>query len=294
MTGVADAQPNRDQASYWDEQAGPRWVAMQRDLDVQLEPFGIAVASKLGLVSGERVLDVGCGAGATSLMLAERVRPGQVVGIDLSGPLIARARQRGEAIENLRFEHADAQTFAFSGAAYDTVFSRFGLMFFADPIAAFRNLYTALRMGGQLGFVCWRAMRDNPSFVLPLEAALPFLPEPPRLPEPGAPGAFALADGHRIRGILECAGYGEIEITPHDTELVFAGRSDLEGAVDLALQIGPLSRASSMLAETALARVRAAVRDAFVPYHGPSGVTLPAATWIVTARRDPARSHPAW
>src|SRR6266478_3985498 len=100
---MKDTQPNLDQASYWNEQAGPRWVALARDLDAQLGPFGIVVASKLGLVSGKRVLDVGCGAGATSLMLAERVRPGQVVGIDISSPLLARARQRGEGTDNLRF-----------------------------------------------------------------------------------------------------------------------------------------------------------------------------------------------
>jgi SAM-dependent methyltransferase len=283
---MKDTHPNRDQATYWNEQAGPRWVAMGRDLDAQLEPFGIVVASKLGLVSGERVLDVGCGAGATSLMLAERVRPGQVVGIDISGPLLARARQRGEGIENLRFELADAQTFAFTGASYDTVFSRFGVMFFADPIEAFTNLRTALRAGGKVGFVCWRAMQDNPSFVLPLQAALPFLPEPPDPPEPDAPGPFAFADEDRVRKILQRAGYGEIDITPHDTDLVLAGRSDIEGAVDLAMQVGPLGRALSTLTETTHARVRAAVRDAFVPHHGPSGVTLPAATWIVTARRS--------
>src|SRR5258707_15309719 len=172
-------QPNRDQASYWNEEGGLRWVAMQRDLDAQPEPFGLVVMSKLGLACGERVLDVGCGAGATSLMLAERVRPGPVVGIDISGPLLDRARQRGAGIENLRFELADAQTFAFTGALYDTVFSRFGVMFFADPIEAFANLRKALRTGGKLGFVCWRAMSDNPSFVLPLQAALPFLPELP-------------------------------------------------------------------------------------------------------------------
>jgi len=258
---------------------------MQRDLDAQLEPFGVAVVSKLGLVSGERVLDVGCGAGATSLMLAERVRPGPVVGIDISAPLLERARQRGEGIENLRFENADAQTFAFSAESYDTVFSRFGVMFFADPIEAFRNLRTAIRTGGKLGFVCWRAMRDNPSFTLPLQAALPFLPEPPKQTEPGAPGPFAFADDDRLRGILASAGYGDIEITPHDTDLVFAGRTDIEAAVDLALQVGPLSRAITTLAETVLSRVRSAVRDAFVPYHSASGVTLPSATWIVTARR---------
>jgi SAM-dependent methyltransferase len=259
---------------------------MERDLNAVLEPFGIAVASKLGLVSGERVIDVGCGAGATSRMLAERVRPGQVVGIDISGPLLERARQRGEGIENLRFENADAQTFAFPAASYDTVFSRFGVMFFADPIEAFRNLRMALRTGGKLGFVCWRAMRDNPSFVLPLQAALPFLPEPPKPPEPGAPGPFAFADEDRLRGILERAGYGDIDIVRHDTDLVFAGRSDIEGAVDLALQVGPLSRALSTLTETTRARVRTAVRDAFLPHHKASGVTLPAATWMVTARRS--------
>jgi SAM-dependent methyltransferase len=278
--------PNRDQASFWNDQAGPRWVAMERDLDAQLEPFGTVVASKLGLVSGERVLDVGCGAGATSLMLAQRVRPGQVVGIDISAPLLARARQRGEGIDNLRFEHADAQTFAFSGASYDTIFSRFGVMFFADPASAFGNLRSALRAGGKLGFVCWRAMRENPSFVLPLQAALPFLSEPPQPSEPGAPGPFAFAEEDRIRKILEQAGYGDIDIAAHDTDIVFAGRSDIEGAVDLALQVGPLSRALTALTETNHAKMRAAIRDAFAPYHGPSGVTLPSATWIVTARRS--------
>jgi SAM-dependent methyltransferase len=258
---------------------------MQRDLDAQLEPFGLAVMNKLGLVSGERVLDVGCGAGATSLTLADRVRPGQVVGIDISDPLLARARDRGEGIENLRFEPADAQTFVFSGPSYDAVFSRFGVMFFADPIAAFRNLRTALRTGGRLGFVCWRAIRDNPAFVVPLEAALPFLPEPPRPWDPAAPGPFAFADQDRIQGILDGGGYGDVDIAPHDTELVFAGGRDIDAAVDLALQIGPLGRAVSALPDTTNARVRAAVRDALAPYHGPLGVTLPSATWIVTARR---------
>jgi hypothetical protein len=128
-------------------------------------------------------------------------------------------------------------------------------------------------------------MRENPSFVVPLEAALPFLPEPPPPPEPGAPGAFAFDDPERVRGILERAGYTDIEIVPHDTEVVYAGRSDLEGAVDLTFQVGPLSRAMSTLGGPELARVRDAVRAAFLPYHGPSGVKMPAATWIVTARR---------
>jgi len=281
-----DAQPNREQATYWNEQGGPRWLAMQRDLDAELEPFGAAVMSRLELGPGERVLDVGCGTGATSLMLAERVRPGQVVGLDISGFLLAKARERGQAIENLRFECADAQTFAFSGPSYDAVFSRFGVMFFSDPVAAFGNLRMALRAGGKLGFVCWRELGDNPLFVMPLEAALPFLPEPPQPPEPGAPGPFAFADEDRLREVLERAGYGDIEITPHDRDLVVGGRKDLGGAVDMALQLGPLGRAVSTLSDQTCARVRAAVRDAFVPYHGSAGVKLPSATWIVTARRQ--------
>ena len=122
--GKAASAPNADQATYWNEQGGPRWVAMESALDAQLEPFGVAVATKLGLAAGERVLDVGCGGGATSLMLAERVRPGQVVGVDISAPLLARARQRAAGIANLRFEDADAQSFAFPAGSYDAIFSR--------------------------------------------------------------------------------------------------------------------------------------------------------------------------
>jgi ubiquinone/menaquinone biosynthesis C-methylase UbiE len=278
-------QPNETQARYWNEQAGPTWVAMQRDLDAELEPFGVALLAKLGLGAGECVLDVGCGAGATSLMLAERVRPGLVLGVDISAPLLARARERAAAVENLRFEQADAQTFAFAAASFDRIFSRFGVMFFADPIAAFTNLRAALKTGGKLGFVCWRAASENPSFSLPLEAALPFLPEPPTPPPADAPSAFAFAEPARVARILELAGYQDVEITAHDAQLVYAGRKDLEGAVDLALRIGPLSRAFTTLTEAAHERVRAAVREAFRPHHGPAGVMLPAATWLVTARR---------
>jgi SAM-dependent methyltransferase len=278
-------KPNDTQARYWNEQAGQSWVAMQRDLDAELEPFGVALLGKLGLGAGERVLDVGCGAGATSLMLAERAHPGQVVGIDISAPLLARARERAAAVDNLSFEQADAQTFAFPPASFDSIFSRFGVMFFADPIAAFTNLRSALKTGGRLGFVCWRAWTENPSFSLPLEAALPFLPEPPEPPQADAPGAFAFAHRDRTARILEGAGYRDVDITALDSELVFAGRRDLEGAVDLALAIGPLSRAAATLSPAVQERVRAAVQDAFLPHHGPAGVLLPAATWLVTARR---------
>lgn len=281
---MTDAGPNQEQATWWNEEAGHRWVKMNRELDAQLEPFGVAVMDRLGLGAGARVIDVGCGGGATSIMLADKVRPGNVLGVDLSGPMLAHARSRAQGLANVRFEHADAQTFAFEPLAFDVAFSRFGVMFFADPVAAFANLRSALRPGGPLGFVCWRDVRENPSFSVPVEAALPWLPVPPAAPEPGAAGPFALSDRSRIQDILERAGFVEIDIVAHDSELIFAGRADIEAAVDLAMQIGPLSRALGDADDSVRAKVRAAVREAFAPRHGPSGVVFPAATWIVVAR----------
>ena len=169
-------------------------------------------------------------------MLAERVRPGEVVGLDISEPMLARARERGKDVENLHFECADAQTFAFSEAAYDAVFSRFGVDVLLRSRSGVRAICgRALRPDGKLGFVCWRGARENPSFTVPLEAALPFLPEPPKPLDPSAPGPFAFADQDKIAGILERAGYGDVEITPHDRELIYGGGRDIEGAVDLAL-----------------------------------------------------------
>ena len=179
--------PNAEQATFWNEQGGPRWVQMERDLDAQLETLGRALVNHLALRAGERVLDVGCGGGATSLMIAEKVSPGQVVGVDISAPLVARARERAAQVPNVRYELGDAQTFAFDEASFDVVSSRFGVMFFADPVAAFANLRRALRRGGRIGFVCWRPVRDNPAFSLPMDAALPLLPDPPK-PSPAHRG----------------------------------------------------------------------------------------------------------
>jgi SAM-dependent methyltransferase len=282
---VTKDETNSEQVGYWNDQAGLKWVAMQRDLDAQLEPLGSLAMDRLAFASGERVLDVGCGAGATSLSIAARVAPGEVTGVDISKPLLARARERAAAVDNVRFEEADAQTMAPPSPGFDAVFSRFGVMFFADPLAAFKNLLACLRPGGRLGFVCWREMQKNPWVTLPLSAALPFLPGPPDPPVPGAPGPFGLADGARTRLILEAAGFSEIDVASVDSELVVGGNDDIETAVHLALQIGPLGSALGALDEDVRGRARAAVREAFAPHLGPRGVTLGAAVWVVTARR---------
>jgi ubiquinone/menaquinone biosynthesis C-methylase UbiE len=282
---MSQNQANPEQATYWNEIGGPRWVAMQEDLDAELAPFGVAVETALALRAGAHVLDVGCGAGATSLSLAERVRPGEVLGVDISAPLLARARQRAQGIAGLRFELADAQTFAFEPERFDAVFSRFGVMFFADPVAAFSNLRVALRTTGKLGFVCWRSQEENPSFTLPARAAMPFLQERPESPKPGEPGPFAFAEREHLANVLERAGFRDVSIEPQDTQMVFAGRRDLEGAVEQAFEFGPLGRLRTPLEPHVRAKVWDAIRAAFEPHYGPSGVVLPAATWLVMARK---------
>ena len=280
---MSDA-PNAAQATYWNETAGPTWAAMQNPLDRQLEPLGRAGMAALALRPGEQVIDIGCGAGATTLQLAAAVAPdGGATGLDISGTLLALARSRSQGRERVRFLEADAQTYRFQPASFDALFSRFGVMFFADPVAAFANLRSALKPGGRLAFVCWRRPDENPIMTLPMAAALAHVPAPPP-PEPGAPGPFAFADPDRVRGILGDAGFRDVVLTPHDEKI---GGGDLDTALDLALKVGPLG---GLLREHPDKRdvVLGAVREALVAHDGPDGVKLASATWIVTARRDAA------
>ena len=203
MTQLEAAGPNAAQIDYWNATAGPSWVAAQEGLDIELRPWGEKAIATLAPVAGARMIDVGCGCGATTLMLAERVGPGgRVLGADISAPMLALARQRAEAagLAQASFIQADAQTHAFEPA--DGVFSRFGVMFFADPAAAFANLRAALTERGRVVFVCWRALEHNPWMGVPVAAIAPLLPQAPQAPQPGAPGPFAFADGDRVHAIL--------------------------------------------------------------------------------------------
>jgi SAM-dependent methyltransferase len=193
---------------------------------------------RLAPAPGETLLDVGCGCGDTSLELARRVgAEGEVLGLDISAPMldVARRRAKEDGARGLEFREADAQTAALPGGR-DAVFSRFGVMFFADPVAAFRNLRRALRPGGRLVFVCWRPLAENLWMRLPAETAAGLVPPAPP-PEPGAPGPFAFADPDRVRRILAEAGFAGIEITPHDEAI---GGLDLEGTVEMSFRVGPL------------------------------------------------------
>ncbi len=278
-----EGEVNADQVAYWNALAGETWAALQGRVDRQIGPLGRLAMDALGVRPDERVIDVGCGCGGATLELAERVgSDGAVVGVDVSTPMLAIARRRAAAAgaANVRFTAADAQTHAFAAGAADAVFSRFGVMFFADPAAAFANLRTALRPSGRLAFVCWRGLELNAFMTAPLAAAMPLLPELPPPPPPGGPGPFALADPDRLTDILLRAGFSGVSLRPHDEAI---GGEDLDGAVDFALKLGPLGAILREKPQLA-ARVTDAVRRALLPYVRPGqGVFLPSASWIVTA-----------
>jgi SAM-dependent methyltransferase len=269
-------------AEFWNATVAPNWVGLQERLDAEIKPLGDAALQALAPAAGERVLDIGCGCGQTSLQLAERVGPtGEVVGFDISGPMltVARARPRASGSGRLSFVQGDAQAADLGAAVFDAAFSRFGWMFFADPVAAFVNIRRALRPGARLGLVTWRALAENPLFTAPAMAAAPFI-EPSPSSDPTGPGPFRYADSADARRVLDDAGFSHVAIEPLDTPV---GTTDLEGAVVLALKIGPLGaalRETPSLTDT----VTPGVREALKRFQTPDGIRIPAAVWIVTAR----------
>lgn len=272
--------PNAAQAQYWNETMGPLWVELQDQLDRQTAPLGLEAMRILSPGLGESILDIGCGCGQSTVELAQRVgASGSVTGADLSRPMLDRARERPIPPDAARpsFREIDVQTGDLG--LFDAAFSRFGVMFFADPTAAFGNIRRALKPGGRLAFVCWRPLAETALMRVPAEAAAPLLP--PFAPfDPEAPGPFAFADADRVRRILLGAGFSAIAIEPFDSKV---GGADLDRTVALNLRIGPLGAALRQNPELK-DKVIGAVRSAISAYLTPAGVFMPAAVWIVSAR----------
>jgi len=256
------------------------WAEVRELLELQLAPLGRRALAGLAPQPGERILDIGCGGGETALDLVRAVAPnGTVVGIDLSAAVLTFAQSAAEGCQRLQFVQADAQVYPFEPASFDAAFSRFGVMFFADPTVAFINIRRSLKLGGRLAFVCWRALKENPLDILPLRAASAYLPpQPPH--DPDAFGPFAFADPDRVRRILENAGFGEIEITAHDEQV---GSGDLDAMLAVCSRVGALGKILRENPELRAATLPA-VRSALAAHDGPDGVRLNAATWVVTAR----------
>ena len=208
---------NLEQIEFWNGAPGQRWVAYQESLDRVWRPVGDAAIERAAVLPGERLIDVGCGCGATALELATKVGlSGSVVGIDVSAPMLARARERARTlgVANVEFVQADASTHAFAGSA-NLVFSRAGVMFFGDPVAAFANLRRALRPGGRLVFVCFREREVNSWWTVPLAAAATVVAA--EQPTPAhEPGPFSLSDETRLRAVLDHSGFVGTVCEPAD------------------------------------------------------------------------------
>jgi SAM-dependent methyltransferase len=272
---------NAQQVEYWNGPVGERWASLQEKIDLHLGEITDALIRLAAPRSGERVLDVGCGCGTTTFLLAMRTEPeGATAGIDISVPMLNAARARAMAQNaEIVFIEADASTYEFQ-PVFDLVFSRFGIMFFADPVSAFANLRTALAPGGRLVFACWRPFEENRWAWDAMQAALHLLP-PQEPADPFAPGPFAFADEVRLRRILATAGFTKTDIEPFDGS-VNMGATAEEAAAE-ALSIGPLARAATGLDEKTREAIGRVVEGAYARYLTPSGVLPPAAWWLVRA-----------
>ena len=280
MTAQAPQTPA--QAAYWKQAGGQAWVDLQDLMDRLNQPICDAVVAAGFPGAGGAVLDIGCGAGATTLAMARRVGPqGRSVSVDVSAPLLAAARASATAqgVANAQFLEGDAQTHDLGTAAYDAAISRFGVMFFSDFDLAFANLRRALRPDAKLAFACWRGPADNPLAGAPVEAAAPFLPALPQS-DPDAPGRWALAKPDRVRGILTRSGWRDIDITPLDVPTPIA----LDDLMTLSLRMGPLGTVLQQADEATQAKVRTAVAERLAAYETDGVVAMSAACWLVTAR----------
>ncbi len=271
----------------WNGDSGTRWAANLARLDVMLEDFGNAAIAAADARPGERVLDIGCGSGTSTFPLADRTgTDGHVLGVDISEQLVEIARRAAPAGAPIEFRCADAATAPLPAGKFDLLFSRFGVMFFDDPVAAFAHMRGALKPGGRLAFVCWRGAQENDWVQLPMAAIRDIVQPAPA--DPNAPGPFAFGDRQKIADILSAAGFTAIDITPFDTSISYGRgvtREDaIDDALDMAFQVGPLARALADQSDDIRAKSAAAVRAAFAKRPGETSVQIDGAAWIVTAR----------
>ena len=286
VTLPAKDERNAAEIAYWNGPGGDRWRDRQQTTDELLAKVAEVLLERAAARSGEFVIDIGCGCGATSVALAHRVAPaGRVLGVDVSSPMLERARQLAPKGLPVEFVLADATVHPFEPNRADLLCSRFGVMFFADPVRSFTNMRRGLRRGARLIFACWREPQRNLWAMLPLQEAYRHVP---RLPEVGPedPGPFSFAHEQRVRSILDLAGFGTIELEPIDLLFDLALGRGLDGAVDTALAIGPTSRALDGQPPASRAAATQSIRTALAAYQAGNTVPLPGSLWLVTARNS--------
>jgi SAM-dependent methyltransferase len=275
---------NSEQIADWNGAMGRLWAEHQSQIDTVVVPFGVAALATAAPEAGERAIDVGCGCGDTTIEIARIVgERGNVLGVDVSQPMLEVARLRASRAgrTNLEFREADASSTPLP-VGMDLLFSRFGVMFFAEPAAAFSHLRASLRAGGRCVFVCWRTPRDNAWAMAPLAAARAAMAVTPPPADPNAPGPFAFADEERVRALLAGAGFADIEFRRFD-QMLALGETP-QDATEYAMRIGPTSRFAREMGDAHLPTIRKAVEQAFEQLADTDGrVNLVGSTWIVSA-----------
>ena len=277
---------NVKQKEFWSGAGGDVWVNKQKEMDIMLNPLGQRAIDKLDLSNGKRILDIGCGCGATTLEIAKMIPEGKIIGVDISEPMLNQARKDAleMSLSNTEFVVQDVQTDEISKDAFDIAFSRFGVMFFEDSYEAFKNINNALKIGGQLSFVCWQEPLLNPWQSLSIEVIKQFIDLP--VPPPKSPGPFAFEDKSYIEDILDRSNFKEINIDDNQEEIImFSGKSLKEASEDY-LTINPvvtemLKNSPKELKEEILE----ALIIKFSDFHEDHGLVFPSATWIVTAKK---------
>ena len=272
---------NAEQAAYWDGSQGAHWVEFEDRYDEMLAPFTDRLLGAAAISGADRVLDIGCGFGPTTLAAARIAK--EVVGVDLSGALLSLARERADlqGLTNVTFEKADVQVHDFASPDFDVAISRFGVMFFDDPVAAFANIASALRPGGRLAFVAWANVLDNDWVAVPGAAAAQFVELPSS--DPLAPGPFALENPERTKTILVDAGFEDVNFDPVYEKLSLG--SDPTDATEFFRHTGFAERVLADADAETVDRVAQAVKQTFANYATPGGVKLGSKAWIVTCRR---------
>jgi SAM-dependent methyltransferase len=271
----------KEMSTLWNGAGGNAWVDLAPVLDQMFRGIETMLADEAAARGAERVLDVGCGTGATTMAIARRLGDGAAcTGVDISAPMIEAATARpADGFPAPEFIVADASAYPFEQGAFDLVTSRFGVMFFDDPVAAFANLRRAMRDGGGLRFFCWRAPEDNPFMTAGTRATRHLLPEVPER-RPGAPGQFAFAGAGRVREILTAAGWEGIEVEPVDVPCVFPE----SGLLRYLTRLGPVGQALGDSDEGARAHVFDALRDAYAQYIEGDEVRFTGGCWSVGAK----------
>ncbi len=269
---------NTAQREFWNGPVAENWIARATQFERSFRDITAALTAFAAPSAGMKVLDIGCGAGFTTAELARRVTPGKAVGLDISKTFIDAARTLYGGAAS--FIEADATDYPFT-PAYDLVFSRLGVMFFADPVASFANIRKSLKPGGRLAFVCWCAMADIPALNEPYLAARDLLPAESPTSE-NAPGPFGLADSARTQRILADAGWQDITIERATLRTLLG--TTVEEAIDQTMTMGPLSRQVRDCGEATKLAVRARIAPVLEKYRGADGIAPPAAVWLVGAR----------